>query len=246
MVLPSRSSRRPTPPTDRSRAAAVQVWSTRVDEAADLGALAEVLDAHERARAERFRFQRDRARFVARRAFLRKVLAGYVGVPPDGIRYLTSSLGRPELDPAGGLTFSTSHADGLAVVAVASGRPVGVDLERVRPIPDALELASRFFSAREHEHLASLPDAIRSAAFLRLWTRKESYVKAIGAGMSRPFGDIDVLDPRGKLARRLRVRGGAGSFAFADLSGLPGYVGAVAVSGAHVLVEHPHVIAIAS
>jgi 4'-phosphopantetheinyl transferase len=205
-----------------------------------------VLDADERARTERFHFQGDRARFVARRAFLRRVLAGHLGIAPAAIRYRTSLLGRPELDPALGITFSTSHADGLAVVAVASGGPVGVDLEHRRPVPDALELAKRFFSAREHDHLASLPDEIRSTVFLGLWTRKEAYVKAIGAGLSRPFGDVDVLELDGRMARRLPAAGSDGPFAVADLDGLPGYIGAVAVAGAAIVLEHPQTMAVAS
>jgi len=150
------------------------------------------LDPGERARAARFRFERDRRRFVARRLFLRGILAEHLGVEPAGIRYRTTGNGKPELADAA-LAFSTSHADDLAIVAVVAGGEVGVDIERMRPMRDALDIAGRFFTAREVEHLQSRDGAGRSAAFLRLWTRKEAYVKLLGRGLSMPLDDFEVL-----------------------------------------------------
>ncbi len=231
------------PRTDRSLSESVHVWSDWVDDRAELR---ELLDDGERARARRFRFERDRVRFVARRVLLRKVLAEYLGVAPAMLRFRTSPFGRPELEPACGITFSTSHSDGLAIVAVASERLVGVDLERVRPITDALDLAQRFFSRREHQHLLSIPETARSDEFLKLWTRKESYVKAVGAGMSMPFDDFDVLDRRTGRALRLRGANVGISFALTSLDGLPGFIGSVAVSGRKVSLRHMTPVAIGS
>ena len=102
---------------------------------------------------------------------------------------------------------------------------MGVDLERVRPIADASDLAHRFYSRQEYEHLDSVTETSRSEAFLRLWTRKEAYVKAIGAGMSLPFDTFDVLDREEGRGRRLRIANGGTSFVLAGLEGLPGFVG---------------------
>jgi 4'-phosphopantetheinyl transferase len=207
----------------------VELWSARVDAPERLGDLPGELDDDEQARAARFRFERDRIRFVARRAFLRSVLAGYLGVPSGMIRYRTSAAGRPELEPRCGVVFSTSHADGLAIVAVARERLVGVDVERVRPIPGAAELARHFYTRAEDEYVASVPEAARSEAFLRLWTRKESYVKALGAGMSMPFDRFNVLDGGTGRASRDRTPDGR-QLAFATLDKFAGYVGSVAAS----------------
>jgi 4'-phosphopantetheinyl transferase len=170
----------------------VHVWLEWIDatpEAAD----DEFLDGDERARARAFRFARDRRRFVARRTFLRRILAEYAGVAPAELRYRTSAAGKPRLADRDDVAFSTSHAEGLAIVAIARTGEVGVDIERVRPMPDALELAKRFFSVREHEHLMSVPASMRSEAFLRLWTRKEAYVKLAGVGLGMPLDAFDVL-----------------------------------------------------
>lgn len=216
----------------------VDVWFERVDGCPAPGKLFELLDDDERRRAGRFRFERDRTRFVARRAFLRRVLADYVDVPPARISYRTSAMGRPELEPSFGIAFSASHADGLAVVAVARERLVGADLERLRPIADALDLARRLFTRGEYDYLESLAEAKRSEAFLTLWTRKESYVKAVGAGMSMPFDGFEVLDPGGGRAQRRAGSDGRASIVFTTLDGPAGYVGTVAASGAAVALRH--------
>lgn len=213
----------------------VDLWLDRVDAASDVDRLAEQLDPAEVARAERFRFRRDRSRFVARRAFLRRVLAGYTGFAPEGIRYRVSARGRPELEPALGITFSASHSDGLAAVAVARDRLVGVDLERIRPVPDVLDLANRVCSPAECAGLQAVAEPVRGEAFLRLWTRKESYVKALGAGLSMRLADLEVGDRDGQAQH---LPGSAESFVFAGLDGLPGYVGALAASGSHLNVRH--------
>jgi 4'-phosphopantetheinyl transferase len=175
---------------------AVSVRLEWVDRALDPEGIA-ILDADERARAARFRFERDRRRFVARRAFLRRILAEHTGLEPGGVRYRRSAHGKPELLDVDGVAFSTSHADDVAIVAVVARGDVGVDIERVRPMPDALEIARRFFTARESAHLLATPASMRSAAFLRLWTRKEACVKLVGRGLSMPLGDFEVLDRPG-------------------------------------------------
>jgi 4'-phosphopantetheinyl transferase len=213
----------------------VHIWWERVGEPRpdeDRG----WLDAAEQRRAGRFRFARDRARYVGRRRFLRRVLADYLGVTPAMVRYETTSMGRPELDPASSVTFSTSHSDGLAVVAVTGEGLVGIDLERVRPVPDALDMAWTLFTPREYEHLRSTALEERSVAFLRLWTRKEACVKALGRGLSMPLTAIDVLDDQD----RVEVVGGASDgtrFVVTDIDVKPGFVGAVAVAGTDVSVE---------
>ncbi len=225
------------PTTDLAESSEVHLWSRLIDASAELDDPVALLDDEEQARARRFQFERDRTRFVARRAFTRRVLADYVGVAPAMIRFRISSHGRPELEPPCGVAFSTSHSDGLVVVAVARGRLVGVDIERVRPITATLDLAMHLYSARESDHLRSVAESTRSEAFLTLWTRKESYVKAVGAGMSIPFDGFEVLTHNGSRTGRPRDHRGELPFVFTSLDGLGGYVGAVTVSGSDVVTR---------
>jgi len=192
-VLPARGSIAEMEPLTLAKRGAVDLRLEWIDTAVpptEIGSL----DPGERARAARFRFERDRRRFVARRLFLRRALAEHLGVDPAGIRYRTSTHGKPELDLVDApVAFSTSHAGDLAIVAVVAGGEVGVDIERIRPMRDALDIARKFFTADEVEHLQWLSGAGRSTAFLRLWTRKEAYVKLLGRGLSIPLDDFDVL-----------------------------------------------------
>ena len=216
----------------------LHLWTDSVDTVAGLDDALGILSHDERARARRFHFERDYVRFVARRAFARKVLADYVGVAPSEIRMRTSGHGKPELDPPCGVFFNASHSDGLAIIAVVSERLVGVDIERVRPLPDALEVADGFFSCGEIDLLRATPEDSRAEAFLTIWTRKESYVKAVGAGLSVPFDrfDVSTLDDGG-IGRAHGHRADP-RFAFAGLEHLDGYVGAVTLSGRGVMPQH--------
>ncbi len=76
------------------------------------------------------------------------------------------------------LFLSFSHADTLCVCAVSLA-PIGVDIERVRPLP-AEKLLCRFFAKSELSALSSFKEEERPAQFIRLWVRKEAAFKCIG------------------------------------------------------------------
>jgi 4'-phosphopantetheinyl transferase len=216
----------------------VHVWSEPVDATEDLEGNLELLDDAERAQAGRFRFDLDRVRFVLRRAFARRVLARYLGVHPAAVRIRTSRLGRPELDPPCGLAFNTSHSDGMAVVAVAQGQRVGIDIERVREIESALDVAEGLFAAPEVEWLRSVSSGSCSRAFLALWTRKEAVVKALGGGLSIPLDGFSVLANTSRGIERSTDLPGSLSLLLKDLSEPQGYVGSIASVGPQFIVRH--------
>jgi 4'-phosphopantetheinyl transferase len=155
------------------------VYVARLGEA---GPFFPLLTDEERSRAERFRLGRVRDQFVAARGHLRALLGRYLGLEPRAVPVLYADGGKPHLPAGYPLHFNVSHTDGLAVFAVGHAR-VGVDVERVRPIPDADGLVTRFFSRRECAQFHALPPVERPAAFLRAWTRKEAVLKAIGRGV---------------------------------------------------------------
>ncbi|MEH0930511.1 4'-phosphopantetheinyl transferase family protein [Micromonospora sp. CPCC 205558] len=95
--------------------------------------------------------------------------------------------GRPVVRVAGAagtveLAVSVSRTAGLVVVAARRAGAVGVDVERVRPLP-ALALARRWFPPAELAWLGDRPEADRTVDFLRLWTAKEAVGKALGRGL---------------------------------------------------------------
>jgi len=143
-------------------------------------------------------------------------------------------VGRPELDPLLGISFNVSRAGALTVVAVAQGRSVGVDIERQRPIDEALGIAESMFSEPEYELLRSVPPASRSHAFLTLWTRKESLVKAVGGGLSLGLDWFDVSEQDDRGVGRPRGPRGVLPFTIGRLDAPPGYVGAVTLGGERI------------
>lgn len=206
----------------------VHVWTAWLDRADE--SAGDILDANERRRAQRFRFQRDRDRYVARRAFVRKVLGDYQGMDPGRLRFRVSVAGRPELDPPNAISFNVSHSAGLAVLAVARHAPVGVDVERARTLENTLDMAPLSLSAAESAWLLQLPEGRRSGAFLRLWTRKESVVKAMGLGLA---ASLDQIDVRASDGHRGQPRGPRQQlpFTFADLDIEDGFFAATTLGG---------------
>jgi 4'-phosphopantetheinyl transferase len=160
----------------------------------------------------------------ARRA-LREVLAERLGSEPDVLRierapcvHCGEPHGKPYLaEPAGhDLRFNLSHTSGLALIALAHGREVGIDVEVVRPGRRAQAIADRWFTDAEAEAIRSADDP--DAVFFRLWARKEAYLKATAEGFRGGLGSFDALAPE---------RPG---WEFHDVDAGPGYAAALALA----------------
>lgn len=211
----------------------VHVWFADIDNGSD--AHHHLLSADERARADRFQFDRDRDRFAAARATLRLMLALYLGDEPRGYEFGYGEQGKPFLAgafAASGLEFNVSHAQGLAAYAFACERRVGIDVEGVRPVADAHEIAERFFSPREAEQLGGLRDEEKPEAFFNVWTRKEAFVKAVGEGLSYPLDRFEVsLGSSGRLVNIEPGSTARGEWSLCELEAPSGYAAAVAAGG---------------
>jgi 4'-phosphopantetheinyl transferase len=203
----------------------VHVWRVNVDAFAAAPAwMHGVLSPEESARAARFGFERDRRRFVVRHAALRLLLGRYLDADPAALCFTYGPQGKPALERGGALSFSMSHSNGLALVALARGREVGVDVEWCARGIDALDIARQFFSEREADALAALGPSQRRSAFFRLWTRKEALLKATGLGLSVPLREVEALPAPSTCDPA--ARWSCVQFAPAD-----GYAAAVAAAG---------------
>lgn len=200
-----------------------------------------VLAPAEVERAGRFRFERDRVRYVRARGALRCLLGAYAGVAPGSLRLGHGPFGKPRLEaPDAGLHFNLAHADDLMVVALTGAGEVGVDVEAVRPLPDLERIAEHFFSAGEREALGALPPARREDAFFACWTRKEAYLKALGSGLAVPLDAFEVCLAPEEPPRIRTVDGDAAEAArwtLLDLECEPGYRAALAIRAPVSAVE---------
>lgn len=201
------------------------------------------LSADERARASRLRAEPLRRRFVNGRIAMRDILGRYLGVrAPGDLRFLYGAHGRPSLAERNGPHFNFTRSGPLALCAVARSPTVGVDLELVRPIPEAESIARTHFSAREQALLASLEVPPESAgfqqAFYDTWTRKEAFIKALGLGLAQPLDAFSVTLLPVQRPRLLEVpTGRPAEWTLRAFSPAAGYQAALAIRARGVKLQ---------
>jgi 4'-phosphopantetheinyl transferase len=173
---------------------AVEVWVVDLKASREKVEYAfQLLSNDERQRAEQFQFPVHRDRFVIARASLRRILASYLQIQPAHLTFRYSEYGKPSLvTPQTDIRFNASRSDERALIACSQGREIGVDNERIRRDLDVEDLAQRFFSVEENEWLRTVTPDLRHLAFLRCWTCKEAFVKAVGTGLSLDLTKFDV------------------------------------------------------
>jgi 4'-phosphopantetheinyl transferase len=212
----------------------IHVWVASLQVASGIfAALSRTLSADELERAGRFRFERDRRRFVVARGMMRDLLGRYAQVAPATVKLSYSEFGKPALAGPTALRFNLSHSGEMAVLAIARGREVGVDVEEFAPARADTSVAANFFSCDELRRLNALPREQRPQGFFNCWTRKEAYIKARGQGLSIALDSFDVTLRPGEPAAILReteaVEVGCWRLCALELGG--GYVGALAAAG---------------
>ena len=214
----------------------VDVWSVCLDGSPEcVAASRATLSGDECERADRFHFDRDRRRFTCARAALRRLLAEYLDAEAGELTFSYGPNGKPALSGpfARAAGFNVSHSHELALVAIGRDVAMGIDVEAVRSMEDADDIAIRFFSPREAGQLRSLPAALHNEAFFACWTRKEAYLKALGSGLAKPLDEFDVTFAPGETPS-LVVHGDERETARWSIRGLspaPGYVGALVTEG---------------
>ena len=151
------------------------------------------LDEAERERAARFHFPEDRARFAFGRGLARRYLSDILSVrDPKLVKFALSDRGRPTLANDESIQFSITHSKELVAVAMTRNARVGIDLECMERKLNLEGLAERILSAEDFRGFEELPEQEKEAAFFRVWTRKESYLKATGEGITDALKEISV------------------------------------------------------
>jgi len=228
--VPAKQSRITRPAPDE-----IHVWYADLDKQGT--SFFNLLSLDERTRAGRFIQETDRTRYVARRGILRKLLGGYLGTAPGSVRFSYNNNDKPALADkreAALLHFNLSHSEEMAVYAFTAGNEIGIDIEKIREIPEMTLIFERFFSPRENEVFNILSDELKKDAFFNCWTRKEAFVKSSGQGLSRPLNGFDVSLVPGEPARLLEINGNpeeVSRWSMRDLKSAPGYAAALAVKG---------------
>ncbi len=156
-------------------------WSLSVS-SAGTDRLVQSLTQEEKQRAEAFVTEPLARRFIAARGGLRQIVGELTGMAPAEVLFRYGPMGKPELTSATGLFFNLAHSADEAILAVAM-EPVGIDLERLRPMPRAQDFANRWFHPEEKRRLDEATEADHLTEFFRIWTAKESSLKLLGKGV---------------------------------------------------------------
>jgi 4'-phosphopantetheinyl transferase len=199
--------------------------------------LRRILSEDQIQRGRRFRFLRDKKRFIAAQGLIREILSRYLALAPERIRFVYNKYGKPDLEERSkseGWHFNLSHSEDVALLGISGGFRVGVDIERIKPDRATEDIARRFFSPNELDTLITHPEDQRIAAFYRCWTRKEAYIKAHGEGLSIPLDQFEVSISLGEPPHLINIQGNvdeASRWSLHHLEPMEGYVAALAVEG---------------
>ena len=216
----------------------VHLWCTPVEAEAELMAgFQSFLSPEEKTRANRFRFSRDRSRFVVSRGVLRVLLSGYLRTAPEAVRLVTDENRKPfvpsDQHPTARapIRFNTSHSESWAVFAFSKELELGIDIECVKRDVDYEAILERQFTEVEKSELRALSPDARRLAFFRVWTRKEACLKATGDGLRRALDSFTVpIEQNPGQPISLTVNGLAKSTMYPFVPALD-YEGALVVEG---------------
>ncbi|MBK8226300.1 MAG: 4'-phosphopantetheinyl transferase superfamily protein [Flavobacteriales bacterium] len=179
---------------DQPRTGEAKLWLASI---AELRAASDrykaLLDPDERIRAERFRFEADRERFVLGHGFLRETLAAAMGIAPSEIRYGRSTHGKPFIE-GHSARFNFSDTKDAVLVGFTERADLGIDLETMTRRVDHDAVAGHYFTEEEVVALQVLDGPARKRRFLELWTRKEAVLKASGVGIMEDLKEMRVED----------------------------------------------------
>ncbi len=188
----------------------VDVWLTSTElEEERVYSYAKSLTETELGRARKFKLAAKYREYVITRGLLRELLYKVAGLDLAGVDFSYGAHGKPGLAGRADIVFNVSHSHGLALVALATGGRLGVDLEQVKPGVAWRELAERYFSAAEGRALQARAPSEHPRAGCACWTRKEAFIKALGAGLSHGLTQFDVsVDPdAAEVGLTLRITG---------------------------------------
>jgi 4'-phosphopantetheinyl transferase len=198
-----------------------------------------VLSEAERVRVARYRFDRDRARFIVSRFHVRTLLARYAGVPFTALVFGAGARGKPFLADRPAIRSNWATSGELGLCAVALDREIGVDVEAIASMRAPMSLARSFCAPAELQALHCARPEEWPHLMARIWTMKEAYVKATGDGLDANLARVDVMQGCADPTTRTRqVNLDRGVWQVFELTPAIGYAAAVAIEGSRPVTIH--------
>ncbi len=153
------------------------------------------VDTSKQERVKRFRHWEDAHRTLLADLLVRSILLEKTGQCNEVLTFICNEFGKPSLKGSSTFHFNVSHS-GEWIAAGVDDHPVGVDVEEIRPID--FDVAKRFFSPEEYQTLMGQSESEQLAYFYSIWTLKESFIKALGRGLSHPLAEFTIRAEKAK------------------------------------------------
>ena len=173
------------------------LWILPLDDPALATQAYEYLTCSEKNHLNKLRRTDTKLQYQVSHGCLRKILSSMLNIPGSELTFHKQVHGKPFLAnlplDAPSLHFNISHSQDYAAIGISSYAPIGVDIERIRPDFPAEKLAKRFFHPNEYTVFLSLPDSDRHSWFIKHWTMKESFVKALGDGLTLSTTSFEIV-----------------------------------------------------
>lgn len=178
----------------------IHIWRSNLFVNEDLlASYLKTLSNNEISRANSFYFKKDKISFIAARGILRDIISRYTKLKPKDIQFVYSKFGKPYLTTAQNnqkLYFNVAHSNDYGIYAFTKNVDIGVDIELYQNISNLAEVAECIFSNSEYKKLRNLTYNKKHDYFYTLWTAKESFVKALGLGLSYDLQQIRKNYPK--------------------------------------------------
>ena len=218
----------------------IHIWGLLLDiDDSELTDASSWLSENEQERARRLLSDRHRRHYIVAHAVLRWILGRYVGNSPEKLTIQKTSAGKPFLQDSPSIRFNLTHSHGRALVAIAEGQDVGIDLELVRPEVDVVALAKRFLSSRDQAFIEDGDGTGLHERFLKAWVAREAVFKATGTGLTFPLKNDHIELAEDGRAGLLVLGHTQVSKPVRFLSLEPGWIGAVSSEGTDWTIRYP-------
>ena len=185
----------------------VNTWFINVNVVQDkIEMFSRIISIDENKRANKFHFKKDKNLFIMSRAILRVLSGHYLNIKPEDITFKYGEFGKPDYDFETNLKFNISHSGDMAIFSFVKDFDIGTDIEKMKHDFDVLDIATNYFSELEIEALKKLPKQMQVEGFYRVWTRKESFIKATAQGLSFPLDSFSVSLNSNETAELLQTK----------------------------------------
>jgi 4'-phosphopantetheinyl transferase len=218
----------------------VHIWAVDLDLwNVPQGEALQMLPEYEKMKSERFRHDLLKTRYIKGRYALRLLLGMYLGTGFYHREFHINTYGKPSLKNTPdqeAIQFNLSHSDNACVCVFRQHGDIGVDVEKIKDLPDMDGIVERFFSPLEKEKLLALTESARKKSFFQYWARKEALLKAMGRGLAFPLNKAQVISSQEETAEifvRTAKPDTKSEWTLRDISLFDGFVSAVAIDGHH-------------